>query len=95
MSLWRFDQVPNAATLTTRQVLEEKKPILVAVHYASDHSWAFLCGTTDDEKDARVIRLGEAHLLDPTIAGISTLPPGHRAYRSLVGGPWTKEKIED
>ena len=45
---WPFDQAPNVAALTTRQVLERNFPILIVTHYADDDSWAFVCGTTED-----------------------------------------------
>ncbi|MGH9968902.1 MAG: hypothetical protein ACREBG_14035 [Pyrinomonadaceae bacterium] len=44
---WPFDQAPNVAAITTRQVIESGSPILLVTHYEDDHSWAFLCGTTD------------------------------------------------
>ncbi|PZO55539.1 MAG: hypothetical protein DCF15_10330 [Phormidesmis priestleyi] len=53
---WLFDQAPNVAAITTRQVIEENAEILVVVHYEDDHSWAFLCGSTDRDEDGRVIK---------------------------------------
>ena len=85
---WPFDQPPNAACITTRQVLEEGHPILRVVHYSDDHSWAFLCGTTNADQDGRVIAIQEAFELDPTIREISNLAPGWTAWRDCVGGAW-------
>jgi len=78
---WPFDQAPNVAAITTRPVLEDNLPILTVTHYSDDHSWAFLCGTTDDTNDGRVIGMGEAVKLDSTLLTIADLPPGWTATR--------------
>lgn len=88
MEEWPFDQAPNVAAITTRQVLEEGFPILCVVHYADDHSWAFCCGTSNASKDGHVIGMGEALKLDSTLIEIANLPPGHYATRKAVGAPW-------
>ena len=49
---WPFDQAPNVAAITTRQVLDEGLPILRVTHYSDDHSWGFVCGTTDNTDEA-------------------------------------------
>jgi len=92
---WVFDQAPNVAAITTRQVIDEGFAILVAVHYKDDHSWAFVCGTTSRTEDGRVIRMEEALKVDPTLALIAALPPGWWARRSAVGAPWTMELNTD
>jgi hypothetical protein len=88
---WPFDQTPNVAAITTVNVLERGAPVLVVVHYADDHSWAFLCGLTNDDSDGRVIGMGEAVGRDPTLREIADLPPGWRAQRARVGDPWHRE----
>lgn len=87
---WPFDQAPNVATITTRQVLNGERPILIATHYSDDHSWGFVCGSTNDTHDGRVIGMGEALKLDPTLREIADLPPGWSARRSAVGQEWTR-----
>ena len=81
------------AAITTRQVLEGR-PILRVVHYDDDHSWAFTCGTTNDEADGRVISMEEAVTLDSTIREVSDLPPGWRAWRRAAGGKWQREQVD-
>ena len=90
---WPFDQSPNVAAITTRQVLEGRA-ILHVVHYEDDQSWAFTCGTTSDEADGRVISMEQAVQLDSTIKEVSDLPPGWRAWRSAVGDRWQREQID-
>ena len=92
---WPFDQAENVAAITTRQVIDEGKPILMAIHYSDDESWAFLCNTTGEESDGRVIGMGEALKLDPTLRSIADLPPGWIAERTSVGGEWKREESQE
>ena len=95
MTTWPFDQAPNVAAITTRQVLQDGLPILNVVHYSEDHSWAFTCGTSDDVADGRVVGMGQALQRDPTLSTIADLPPGWHAYRRAVGQPWTRQLNPD
>lgn len=87
---WPFDQPPNAAAITTRQVTEEGFPILLVSHYSDDHSWAFVCGTTNEDDDARVVAMRRVLDLDNSLTEIADLPPGWTASRAVVGGEWTR-----
>jgi hypothetical protein len=87
---WPFDQGPNVAAITTRRVIDEQLPILKVVHYSDDDSWAFLCGTTGATEDCRVISMASALRIDPTLRGISDLPPGWTASRDHVGAEWKR-----
>jgi len=91
---WPFDQAPNVAAITTRQVLEDKLPILRATHYLGDDSWAFVCGTTNKTEDARVIGMGEALEIDPSLSGIADLPSGWTAWRDSASGEWQRQRNE-
>ena len=91
---WPFDQAPNVAAITTRQVIQDGLPILRVTHYIDDDSWAFVCGTTDKTEDGRVIGMGTALKLDPTLRTIAHLPPGWTAWRDSVGGDWHKFQNE-
>jgi len=92
---WPFDQAPNVASITTRQVLKEGYPVLSVVHYSDDDSWAFTCGTISETSDIKVISMEEALALDPTLFGIADLPPGWVAKRVKVGGEWHKFKNKE
>jgi hypothetical protein len=92
---WPFDQASNVAAVTTRQVIKDGLPILRVTHYSDDHSWAFACGTTDAESDGRVIRMGEALEIDPTLRDIADLPPGWTAWRDKIGGAWQRFQNEN
>lgn len=95
MEDWPFDQAPNVAAITTRQVLQDGLPILSVVHYSEDHSWAFVCGTSNAVEDGRVIGMGTALKIDPTLASIADLAPGWHASRAAVGQPWTRRPNPD
>jgi hypothetical protein len=91
---WPFDQAPNVAAITTRQVLEDGMPILRVTHYGDDHSWAFVCGTTSNTEDGRAIGMAEAVSIDRGLLDIADLPPGWSAWREQIGGEWHREKGE-
>ena len=88
---WPFDQAESTAAITTVRVLEGH-PILVVQHFSDDHSWAFLCGTTNDTKDGRVIGMGEALQIDPSLRQIADLPTGWRAWRETAKSEWSTEQ---
>jgi hypothetical protein len=87
---WPFEDTPNTASITTRQVLEQGAPILLVTHDADDGSWQFLCGTTNETADGRVVGLGEMYARDTTLGELANLPEGWRAWRSAVGFPWQR-----
>jgi hypothetical protein len=88
---WPWDQVRNATSLTTRQVLHGSAPVTVVIHYSDDHSWAFLGGEGFSLEDAAVVCMSEIPSLDPTLREVADLEPGWVARRKHVGGEWTRE----
>ena len=88
MTDWPFADRPNTASITTRQVLEDGAPILRVTHDDDDGCWQFLCGTTDDPADARVVGLGEMYARDATVGELADLPEGWKAWRAAPGLPW-------
>src|SRR5262245_13337265 len=90
-SNWPFDDPPNVATITTRQVLEEGYPILLVTHGEDDDSWQILCGTTNDPNDGSVVGLDCMYSRDPSIGELADLPLGWRAFRKSENAPWNRE----
>ena len=86
---WPFDQAPDVAAITTVGAIGRGLPVLVVQHYDDDHSWGFLCGTTDKTKDGRIISMGRALQLDPSLRSIADLPPG------WIARPATTWSLED
>ena len=41
--------------------------------------------------DGRVIGMGTALGIDPTLREVADLPPGWRGERDRVGGPWRRQ----
>ena len=88
---WPFDQAPNVAAISTRQIIELHYPILLVTHYEDDHSWAFLCGTTNNHvNDGSVIGMVQALHIDPTLRSIADLPPGWSAWREDGEAEWVR-----
>jgi hypothetical protein len=87
---WPFADSPDVTTITTSKVLEEGHPILLVTHDEDDGMWQFLCGTTNDPKDGRVVCLDCVFERDPSITELADLPLGWRAYRSSPETPWER-----
>jgi hypothetical protein len=88
--MWPFDQPPNCATFTTRQVMTQRRPITRVVHDASDHGWQFLSEDGANMNDAMIVGLKEIVAHDSTVLEIADLPPGWIATRDRIGSPWTR-----
>jgi hypothetical protein len=88
---WAFADAPNTATITTVNVLDRRSPILFVTHDQDDGSWQFLCGSTNDPRDGRVVGLATIVELDPAIIELADLPLGWRASRDSPELPWKRE----
>lgn len=91
MDDWPFDQPPNCATITLRQIMSGSEPILHVCHDADDHGWQFLGWGDAIESDGVVVCLSHILAHDPSVREVADLPPGWHAWRRQVGGPWTRE----
>jgi len=85
-----FEDDPYLGVLTTAPVLAGS-PVLMVSHDADDGGWQFLCGTTTDPADGRIIHLQEIVAMDPTLNDVADLPLGWIAFRRSVGGEWKRE----
>jgi len=88
---WPFDQERNVATVVSRGVIFENRPVLLVVHYSDDHSWGFFDGEPFGPEDAALVSMANAVGLDRSLMEVADLPPGWRARRDHVGGEWTRE----
>ena len=86
---WPFADKPNGVDHHSSRA--QGAPILLVTHDADDGSWQFLCGTTDDPSDARVVGLGQMYKRDPTVGELADLPEGWRASRASADRPWHRE----
>jgi len=64
MKEWPFADPPNVATFTTCKVLNEDHPRLLVTHDEDDGAWQFLCGTTNEPRDGRIVG-GRARISPP------------------------------
>ena len=90
---FKFREARNVAVFTTRQVLEGL-PILRIIHEA-DGEWQFLCDTSYDVADLKVVGLDEIVKRDPTVNELFQLNYGWQARRIVAAADWQKEEYEE
>ena len=83
-----FQESLDTAVFTTRFVLEEQSPILVAYHY-DDGSWQF-SGKEDNlsDEDFKIISLGEIIEIDKSLLQLSDMPLNSEAKRLSPTSEW-------
>jgi hypothetical protein len=89
---WPFpgDDFPHdLGVLVMRSVLDGA-PSLQVVHFPDEDGWGITDGG-DPNAPGAVIATHMRHVLelDPTVAALATLPPGHAANRTRAGEAWT------
>ncbi len=89
---FKFYEPENLTVFTTRQCLEENKPILRVVHEANG-DWQFLTGDQLTE-DIRIIALSELVKMDNSLNQIFDLEYGEVAERDEIGGNWTRKQLQ-
>ncbi|WP_217643846.1 DUF4262 domain-containing protein [Pedobacter rhizosphaerae] len=89
---FKFPEPKNLASFTTRQWLEEHKPILQVVH-EYDGDWQFLTGDQMPE-DIKLVALSSLILKDNTLNQLFDLEYGQMAEREFIGGPWHRSTME-
>lgn len=89
---FRFPELKNLTSFTTRQWVEEQKPILRVVH-DHDGSWQFL---TRDQmpEDIRIVASEELIVKDNTLNALFDLEYGEAAEREVIGGQWSRSKLQ-
>lgn len=87
---WPFEDPPNTTGITLRQIIRENAPILLVTHDADDGCWQFLSGGDFEADDGLMVSLGSMLDRDPTLAELSDLPPGGRAWRKRPDVPWQR-----
>lgn len=88
---FKFNEPENFTTFTTRQWVDDQKPILRVVH-DNDGDWQFLTGDQMPE-DIKIVALKELVSSDNTLNDLFDLDYGEAAEREFTGGPWTRNKI--
>jgi hypothetical protein len=90
---WPFDQPPNCAAITLRQIVRDGAPVLLVTHDEDDHGWQFLDGSeVPSASDAMIVCMSHIVETDPTLYELADLPPGWRAWRTSARGEWVREE---
>jgi len=92
---WPFDDPPNVATITVRQIIDGGAPILLVARDPEDGGWQFLTGGQFDAADGMIVSLQNIVQRDPTTAELADLLPGWQATRQSVGAPWERSEQDD
>lgn len=85
---FKFREAENLGIFTTRQWLEEKKPILRVIHDA-DGDWQFLTGDQAAD-DIRLVCLRDMIASDSTLNDLFSLEYGEEAERTDVNENWVR-----
>jgi hypothetical protein len=88
MENWPFDDPPNVAVFTLRQIIKDTEPILLVCHDEDDGAWQFLTGHPCEEADCMIVSLQEIVERDSSLAELKGLPLGWQAWREAPGRPW-------
>jgi hypothetical protein len=91
---FKFREEKNLGIFTSRQYLEDKKPILYVVH-DEEGDWQFLTGDLFVPADGRLVCLEEMTKRDKTLNQVFDLGYGESAERDFVGGEWRRKKTEE
>ncbi len=87
---FKFREVKNLAIFTTRQWLEQSKPILHVVH-DNEGDWQFLTGDQMPE-DIKIVALEQMILRDGSLNDVFNLDYGERAERIGLNQKWERSK---
>lgn len=90
--LFRFLEDKNTMVITTKDIIEKKKEIVLVSHDEDDGMWEFLDGADVAEENAAIISLTELVNIDASVNEVSDLPLGWIAYRENKEAHWIKSE---
>jgi hypothetical protein len=90
---WPFADARKMAVFTTRDIIEEGKPILLVMYDQDDGVRQFHTGKTVPASDAKVVALDEIIFRDPSVIELTDLPLGWSAIRDSIKSPWNRQPI--
>lgn len=85
---FKFREAANLAVFTTKQWVDEQKPILRVVH-DSEGDWQFLTGDQQHD-DIRMVALEKLVKRDNTLNELFNLDYGESAEREYIGADWIR-----
>jgi hypothetical protein len=89
---WPFNDPPNVAVFTTKQIVAGKDWIQYVSHDEDDGAWQFQPAGGSEVKEASIVGLEEMTKIDPTIIPLADLPIGWCASRTGPNGEWLRKK---
>lgn len=90
-----FDLDENIMVITTRDIINQKKKVVLVFHDKEDDVWQFLDGEDVREENAALVSISEMVQLDPSICELWDLPLGWGAFRDDETQPWKWFEIEN
>lgn len=90
---FKFREAANLGVFTTRQWLEDSRPILRVIH-ENDGDWQFLTGDQYPD-DIRLVALSKIVKKDPSLNEVFNLGYGEVAERKSIGERWVREKVSE
>ncbi len=85
---FNFSLPKNTMVITTKDIIQNEKDILVVSHDAEDGMWQFLDGEDITEENAAVVSLFEIFQIDNSVSELSGMPIGCVAYRKQKNDKW-------
>ena len=86
---WLRHWLLGTMCMQTRQVFEQREPVLLVGHDDDDGLWQ-LIGSSDAAPDGKIGHLSHAIDEDHSLLDVLDLEPGESASRRYPGGPWTR-----
>jgi hypothetical protein len=87
---WLFDQPPNCAVITLRQIMNGEQPILYISHDSDDGGWQFLSQETPEVEDCILVSLKRIVEHDSSVLAVANLPLGWCAERASIQESWRR-----
>jgi hypothetical protein len=90
---WPFDQPPNCAVVSVREIIYEGAPILTVAHNRDDDGWQFLGAGRPAEAHAVLVALRDVVERDPSLYSLADLPSGWVATRKSASDQWLRAEL--
>lgn len=87
-----FYDAPNTAAIVCCHIIDDGKPVLYVSHDEDDGMWQFLCGSTHETDEARLVSLKSVFDLDNSVGELSDMPCGYCAERKTKNDHWIMKK---
>ncbi len=90
---WPFQDPPNVAVFTSKDIVEDGKWIYYVCHDEDDGAWQFhsIDGPPSSQSNARLVSLKSIVELDPSVTVLSDLPVGWCAWREAKNSVWQRQ----